>query len=192
MLMEWETLTEHIEQGLSENIVQSSTEGVKKPKKKRSQIAKKGINRWNQDLLKRCLEGIEDIKSEQRRIRNKLDRLGGAEYSKEDVERFVVLDAVDKEILQRLLEVGVDGALPKDVAAEVNRRGGYSLKYYDVGRRLMRLNRKLQDEVGERLFEKLGKKWALTRFAFEVYGTSLADEPSAVDVVPELFDEEAR
>jgi hypothetical protein len=56
----------------------------------------------------------------------------------------------------------------------------------------MRLNRKLQDEVGERLFEKLGKKWALTRFAFEVYGTSLADEPSAVDVVPELFDEEAR
>lgn len=173
-------MPEQFEQGLGGKAVQSSGKGGKKPKKKRSQIAKKGINRWNQDLLKRILKGIEYIKSEQRRARNKLDRLSGADYSKEEVERFAVLDAVDKEILQRLLEVGVDGALPKDVAAEVNRRGGYSLKYYDVGRRLVRLNKKLTFETGKVLFEKHGKRWALTRFAFEVYGDSLADEPAAV------------
>jgi len=190
--MEWKSLSEHFEQGFGEKGVQSSGEGVQKPKKKRSQIAKKGINRWNQDLLKRVLEGIEDIKCEQRRIRNKLDRLGGADYSREEVERFAVLDAVDREILQRLIEVGVDGALPKDVAAEVNRRGGYSLRYYDVGRRLVRLNRKLQNEIDKRLFEKRGKRWALTRFASEVYGASIADEPTAAEmVVLDLSEEEA-
>ena len=105
-------------------------------------------------------------------VRDKLDRMGEADYSKEDIEHFAVLDAVDKEIMQRLLEVGVDGALPKDVAAEVNKRGGYALKRYDVARRLVRLNKKLHFETGKVLFEKRGHKWALTRFAFESY-----DEP---------------
>ena len=77
------------------------------------------------------------------------------------------------------LEVGVDGALPKDLAVEVNRRDGYNLKYYDVARRLVRLNKKLQYETGKLLSEKRGKRWALTRFAFEVYGASLADDPAA-------------
>ncbi len=37
-----------------------------------------------------------------------------------------------------------------------------------------------------------GHRWALTRFAFEVYGASLADAPVAADVgVPELSEEEA-
>ncbi len=183
-------MTEQFEQGLGGKAVQSSVKGAEKPKKKRSQAAKKGRHRWNQDLLKRVLDTQERIECELRRIRNKLDRLSGADYSREEVECFAVFDAVDKEIVQRLLEVGVDGALPKDVAAEVNRRGGYSLKYYDVGRRLVRLNRKLQDEIDERLFEKRGKRWALTRFAFEVYGDSLADEPTADSMIPELPEEE--
>jgi hypothetical protein len=189
--MEWKTLTEHIEQGLSGKAVQSSMEGAEKAKKKRSQAEKYGRHRWNQDLLKRVLDTQERIECELRWVRHKLDRLGEADYSKEDVERFAVLDAVDKEILQRLLEVGVDGALPKDLAAEVNRRGGYSLKYYDVARRLVRLNKKLQYETGKLLSEKRVKRWALSRFAFEVYGASLVDDPAASDSgVAELSEEE--
>ena len=92
---------------------------------------------------------------------------------------------VDKEIVQRLLEVGVDGALPKDVEAEVNKRCGSALRYYEVGRRLVWLNKKLRKETGKFLFEKRGHRWALTRFAFEVYGASIADEPVAdFPVVP--------
>jgi hypothetical protein len=80
----------------------------------------------------------------------------------------------------------VNGALPKDVATEVNRRGGYSLSYYEVSRRLVRLNRRLHFEAGKVLFEKRGHRWALSRFTFEVYGASLADEPAA-----DLSEEEA-
>jgi hypothetical protein len=170
--MEWNVLTEQNEQGLTEKAVQTNVEGVEKLRKKRSQADKVGRHKWNQQLLKSTLEGIEDLKTELRWVRHKLDRLGEADYSKDDLEHFAVLDAVDKEIVQRLLEVGVDGALPKDVAAEVNLRGGYALKRYDVARRLVRLNKKLHFETGKVLFEKRGHKWALTSFAFEVYGSA--------------------
>jgi hypothetical protein len=32
------------------------------------------------------------------------------------------------------------------------------------------MNKRLEYETGERLFEKRGWKWALTRFAFDVWG----------------------
>ena len=171
-------MTEQNEQGLEEKAVQTNGKEAEKPKKNRSKSDKFGINRWNQHLLKDALDGIEDLKTEMRWIRVKLDRLGEADYSKEDIEHFAVLDAVDKEIVQRLLEVGCNGALPKDVAAEVNKRGGYSLKRYDVARRLVRLNKKLHKETGKVLFEKRGHKWALTNFTLETYGASIADEPA--------------
>jgi hypothetical protein len=115
--------------------------------------------------------------------------LGEADYSQSDVEHFAVLDAVDREIMQRLLEVGVVGALPKDVAAEVNKRGGYGLKYYEVSRRLVRLNKRLHFETGKVLFEKRCHKWALTKFAFDVYGAT-ESEVEAVPVAGELAGEE--
>ena len=169
MLIEWIVLSEHNEQGLDEKIVQTVGEVAEKPKKKRSQSDKVGVNRYNQQLLKRVLDTQERIEGELRWVRHKLDRLGEADYSKEDVEHFAVLYTVDREIIQRLLEVGSSGALPKDVAAEVNRRGGYALKRYDIARRLVRLNKKLHFETGKVLFEKRVHRWALTGFALEVY-----------------------
>ena len=78
------------------------------------------------------------------------------------------------------LEVGVDGALPKDLATEVDRRGGYSLKYYDVARRLVRLNKKLQYETGKLLSEKRGKRWALcTGLRLRCMAPVFADNPVA-------------
>ncbi|MCW4024912.1 MAG: hypothetical protein NWF01_07760 [Candidatus Bathyarchaeota archaeon] len=159
-----------------------------KAKKKRSASDKYGLHRYNQVLLKQALAAIREIKGELRWMRHKLDRLGEAEYSREDVEYFSAVDQVDREIIQRLLEVGVDGALPRDVAAEVNKRGGYSLRYYEISRRLVRLNKKLHFETGNELFEKHGHRWALTKFAFEVYGT--LDENLAI--VETLLDKEER
>jgi hypothetical protein len=175
VLMEWNVLVEHVEQCLEEKAVQTDGKAAGKTQKKRSQSDKAGINRWTQQLVIRCLDKLESMECQMRWIRNKFDRLGIAEYSKEDIEHFEVLDAVDREIMQRLLEVGVSGALPKDVAAEVNKRGGYGLKYYEVSRRCVRLNKRLHFETGNVLFEKRGHKWALTKFAFDVYGATEAE-----------------
>lgn len=113
--------------------------------------------------------GIEDVKAELRWVRHKLDRLGEADYSSSDVEGFAVEDEVDRAIIQRVREAGSLGVLPKIVAADVNRRGGYGLRYYEVSRRIVRMNKKLHFETGKLLFEKRGHRWALTSFAFEVW-----------------------
>ena len=39
-----------------------------------------------------------------------------------------------------------------------------------MSRRILRMNRKLEKEIGERLVEKRGWHWALTGFAMEVWG----------------------
>jgi hypothetical protein len=122
-------------------------------------------------------------------MRHKMDRLGEADYPREDVERFSVMDEVDREIMQRLLEAGVDGLLPAVVAVDLNKRFGYTLHYYDVSRRLVRLNNRLQTETGKVLFEKRGaKKWALSKFGFDVYG---ATEEELSGVTPVGGSEEA-
>lgn len=37
------------------------------------------------------------------------------------------------------------------------------------------MNERLKAETGHVLFEKVGHKWALTRFAFDVYGDTEAE-----------------
>ena len=181
-------MTEHNEQGLSEEAVQTPQKGVKTPKKKRSQSDKVGTNKYNQQLIKRCLVGIEDIKTELRWLRVERERTIESKYSPEKIEYHSKMDDVDKEIVQRLLEVGVNGALPKDIAAEVNKRGGYNLEYYEVSRRLVRLNKKLHFETGKTLFEKHGHHWAMNRFGFESYGAVDIEDPKTVESF--VFDSE--
>jgi hypothetical protein len=159
---------------LNEQVTQENgVEAVQKPqktKKKRSRSDKIGINKYNQQLLKRCLRGIEDVRTELRWVRHRIDRIGEAEYSVSDVEHFAVGDEVDREIVQRLVEIGVQGALSKDVAAAPSLLK-YSLRYYHVARRIVRMN-KLHFETGKLLFEKRGHRWALTRFGFDVGGST--------------------
>ena len=63
------------------------------------------------------------------------------------------------------------GVFPKDVAKDPA-LGKYGLAHYDVSRRIVRMNKRLRFEAGELLFEKRGHQWALTGFAFDVYGES--------------------
>jgi hypothetical protein len=64
------------------------------------------------------------------------------------------------------------GLFPKDVGASLQQ---YKLEYYDVSRRIVRMNKRLQVETGELLFEKRGHKWALTFFGFEICGKTEKD-----------------
>ncbi len=45
---------------------------------------------------------------------------------------FAVLDEVDRKIVQMIREAGIPGVLPKVVAADVNLRGNFELRYYDM------------------------------------------------------------
>jgi len=83
------------------------------------------------------------------------------------IQRIACGDEVDEEILELLREAGGQGLLPKDLAARLST---YKVRRHQVSRRILRMNRKLEKEIGERLVEKRGWHWALTGFAMEVWG----------------------
>ena len=172
LLMEWIVLVEHVEQGLSDVPVQMPVETVEKPKKKRSVEDKVGRVKYQTVLLKEVKVQNEQILTQLRWVRHRLEKIGEANYDEPTVESFAVREQVDREILQRVREVGDAGVFPKDVAEWVNKLGAYGLRYYDVSRRIVRMNKRLHFETGKVLFEKRGHRWALTKFAFDVYGAT--------------------
>ncbi len=174
-------MSEQNEQDLRQEVVQTIKNKAEKPKKKRSQSEKVGTNKYSQQLIKRCLVGIEKLDTQVRWLLNEYGRAHDTRYSQAEVERFTVQDEIDKEIIQRLLEVGVNGALPKDVAAEVKKRIGYNLKYYEVSRRLVRLNKKMHFQTGKIIFEKRGHRWAMNRLGFESYGAGDVNEEQSFE-----------
>jgi hypothetical protein len=132
-----------------------------------------GRHKYNQQLLKRALTKIEKIEETQRVILNGLKGAGYFRFDVPLIQKFACVDQVDLEILQRVYEVGRKGVLPKEIAEGLDPR--YNVRYYDISRRIVRMNKRLLHEIGEALFEKRGQKWALTRFAFDAYGASEAE-----------------
>jgi hypothetical protein len=190
--MEWNVLIEQDKQDLEESLVQISDKDSEKPKTKRSQEDKVGRIKYHEVLTKKVYAQNERLLDELRWIRRRLERIGEADYSVGDVEGFAVLDEADREIVQRIREAGVPGVLPKVVAADVNQRGLFNLRYYDVSRRILRMNKRLHFETGKCLFEKRGHHWALTRFAFCSYDEPIEEvsEGSVAGASGEVLDEE--
>lgn len=60
----------------------------------------------------------------------------------------------------------------------------YGLKRWSVTCRIRRMNRKLTKEIGDKVAEKRGRRWAATSFAFKVWG--LPEE----EVKEELLEED--
>jgi hypothetical protein len=162
-------LIEQDKQELEENLVQTTEKDQEKPKKKRTAEQKIGRQRVHERKTDKILAILERLIQGQRWTNRKMERLGVGDYSTEDVERHAIGDEVDREIVQRIREAGVPGVLPKVAAADLNQRGNFGLMYYDVSRRIVRMNKRLYDETGHCLFEKRGHAWALTKFAFNSY-----------------------
>ena len=155
-------MTEQDEQGLGENVVQTCKKG-------RSGEEKIGRIKYNQVLLKRALSEIAEVKGDLRVIRNALESAGFMRFGTPMLQKFAFVDKVDEAIFDSVKTSGDNGVFPKDVAAELAR---YDLAYYDVSRRIVRMNKRLHVETGKLLFEKRGHKWALTKFGFDVYGAT--------------------
>jgi hypothetical protein len=153
-----------------------SPEGAREAKKKRPPEQKYGRLRWNQTLLKRVYSQNERILDELRWVRRRLQAEGYDDYTVPMIQKFAVADQVDLEILDVVFRAGSPGVYPSkiakdlDVIAEQNKLKPYGLSRFNVSDRIMRMNKRLLFETGELLFEKRGQKWALTSFAFEVWG----------------------
>lgn len=135
--------------------------------KKRPQEAKIGRVKYTLQLIKEMKRDIEEIKLSQRTILAGLKGLFN--FQKPMIQRIACGDEVDVEILNLLREAGGVGLLPKDLAARLS---VYKVRRHQVSRRILRMNRLLEKELGERLVEKRGWHWALTSFGNEVWDES--------------------
>src|SRR4030042_2754241 len=133
--------------------VHSGMENEEKPvqtdKKKRSQSDKIGRLKYNQQLLKRTLSEVEEVKLMLRTIFAGLK--GSFNFEQSLVERVVCEDEVDGEIIQALFEAGSPGLLPKDLAAKLR---GFKVTRHQISRRILRMNKLLEKEFGEHVAEK--------------------------------------
>jgi hypothetical protein len=142
----------------------------KKRSKRRSQAEKVGRLKYNQQLLKRALHDLEEVKLMQRTFRAGLKEM--FHFEKPMIQEIACVDEVDVLILEYLYEAGNAGMLPKNLAAKL---GEFRIRRHQVSRRIVRMNKRLEKEIGEQLVEKRGWHWALTCFAFQSWGDSEID-----------------
>jgi len=74
-------------------------------------------------------------------------------FKPEYIQKVVCQDEVDAEIIQRLVQADEGGVLPSTIAKDLSM---YGLRRWDVTRRIQRMNKKLQKELGKLVAEKRG------------------------------------
>jgi hypothetical protein len=154
--------------------VHSDMETAEKPvqnsKKKRSQSDKIGRLKYNQQLLKQTLAEVEEVKLMLRTIFAGLKDTFN--FERPLIERIACQDELDREILRLLFEAGSTGLLPKDLKSRLEQ---FKVTRYQISRRILRMNKRLEKEFGEHVAEKRGWRWALTKFIFDSWGENEID-----------------
>jgi len=110
-------------------------------------------------LIDRNSRELREIKRMLRGLSLGLSHL--MDYDSEYLVKMVCRDSRDEMILDVLHECGPAGLSPKEIYFKVRR---YGLKYHHITRRINRMNKRMQNEIGEEVADKVGRNWALSDF----------------------------
>ncbi len=91
---------------------------------------------------------------------------GSFNFDQSLIERVACTDEVDREILRLLFEAGSPGLLPKELVTKLEQ---FKMQRFQISRRILRMNKRLDREFGERAAEKRGWHWAMTSFVYETW-----------------------
>ena len=144
-------------------------------KKGRSEEEKYGKYKWLRILIRRNTEELREIKRMLRGMRYEQRR---QDYGSAYLFDLVCQDSRDGAILDVLREAGPEGMLPRDIYAKVAKFG---LQYHHITRRINRMNRRMKDEMEERVADKVGAKWALSDFMIRNWGAKKDEVVSSVE-----------
>ena len=136
-----------------ENVSQSAQNGSEKAKKRRSQEEKMGRRKWIIETLKRQGALLKRIDRRTRMLAAGLRELFilGEDY----VSMVACEDEVDVAILNALREAGATGRQSGESAVQLD------VDHRDVSRRIQRMNKRIEQEIGENIIEKHGHRWEL-------------------------------
>ena len=128
-------------------------------KRRRTPEQKYGKYKWIRTLIRRNAEENREIKRMLKGLTYGLRHL--MNFDSQYLIDMVCQDSRDGAILDVLRAAGANGLSPKEIHAQVRR---YGLKYHHITRRIKRINKRMQNEIGERVADKVGMNWALSDF----------------------------
>jgi len=128
-------------------------------KKRRTPEEKYGKYKWMRILIDRNSRELREIKRMLRGLSLGLSHL--MDFDSEYLLKMVCCDSRDELILDLLHECGPAGLSPKEIHFKVRR---YGLKYHHITRRIKRMDKRMLNEIGERVADKVGRNWALSDF----------------------------
>ena len=136
-----------------ETTLESAQNGSKKAKKRRSQEEKMGRRKWIIRTLKRQDALLKRIDRRTRMLAAGLRELFilGEDY----VIMVACQDEVDVALLNALREAGATGRQSGELAVQLD------IDHRDISRRIYRMNKRMEHEIGEIIIEKHGHKWKL-------------------------------
>jgi len=132
--------------------LETAQSSVSEPKKRRSQTEKVGRFRYAIELEQQSLEEFKAFRITQRCMITGLDIGGYHHFDKPYIEKVCCSDDdVDKAILNEFHCAGASGILPKDLAKALEE---YDLDRWQVLRRIQRMNKRLEEEIAQKVAEK--------------------------------------
>jgi len=139
-------------------------------KRRRTPEEKYGKYKWMKMLIRRNSKELREIKRMLKGLSLGLSHL--MDFDSEYLVNMVCRDSRDEVILDVLRAAGPDGLSPKEIHARVRR---YGLKYHHITRRIKRMNKRMQSEIGERVADKVGRNWALSDFMLRNWSAKTND-----------------
>jgi len=146
-------------------------EAEKKAKKYRPPWEKEGTYKHLLKVLHRIETKLDDARRTQRYMIKGLDLGGYLHFDRLYVHDLVCTNEVDVAVLEELHGAGEDGKLPRDVAFALNKH--FHIRRFQpwhIRYILRRMNRKLEQHIGEKVAEKRGLRWTLTPFTRKAWG----------------------
>jgi hypothetical protein len=136
-----------------ETTLEPAQTGSKKPKKRRSQEEKMRRRKWIIQTLRRQEAVLSRIDRRTRILAAGLRELFmlGEDY----VSMVTCQDEIDVALLNALREAGAAGRQSGELAAQLD------IDHRDVSRRIYRMNKRMDHEIGENIIKKYGHKWKL-------------------------------
>jgi hypothetical protein len=136
-----------------EERLESAQNGSEKPQKRRSEEEKVGRRRWIVRTLRRMEDRQKRIDRRTRMLAAGLRELFilGEDY----ISMIACQDEIDVAILTALREAGATGRQSGELAAQLD------VDHRDISRRIQRMNKRMEQEIGEKIITKKGHKWKL-------------------------------
>jgi hypothetical protein len=137
-----------------EKKVECAQKGSEKPQNRRSGEDKISRGKWIVRTLKRMEDRQKRIDRRTRMLAAGLRELFmlGEDY----VSMVSCQDEIDVAILSALREAGTTGRQTGELAAQLD------IDHRNISRRIYRMNKRMEEEIGETIIKKRGHKWKLT------------------------------